>query len=365
MFEPEGGAGRPAPPPERPATAVYALTPAGARLGRALARELGADLFVTRRLEPDHPGATAFDALVPFVGTVFAAYRRHVFVAAAGIVVRAVAAHLRGKGGDPAVVALDQRGRFAVSLVSGHLGGANALAREVAAITAGTAVVTTATDTEDLPALDVLAAERGLAIADLGAVKAVNIALLAGDPVQVLDPDDRLGLRGAPGAPEPWPGHFVHLPEPGAWRPGLPGVRVTERAVAAGGGELVLHPPCLAVGLGCRRGASADEIVAAVEGTLAAAGLSPLALLGLASIGLKRDEAGLLEAAARLGKAILFYETGDLKDIAVPNPSARVQRETGVPGVCEATAMKLAGTKDLLVQKTRCGNVTVAVALAG
>jgi cobalt-precorrin 5A hydrolase len=365
MFEPEGGAGRPAPPPERPATAVYALTPAGARLGRALARELGADLFVTRRLEPDHPGATAFDALVPFVGTVFAAYRRHVFVAAAGIVVRAVAAHLRGKGGDPAVVALDQRGRFAVSLVSGHLGGANALAREVAAITAGTAVVTTATDTEDLPALDVLAAERGLAIADLGAVKAVNIALLAGDPVQVLDPDDRLGLRGAPGAPEPWPGHFVHLPEPGAWRPGLPGVRVTERAVAAGGGELVLHPPCLAVGLGCRRGASADEIVAAVEGTLAGAGLSPLALLGLASIGLKRDEAGLLEAAARLGKAILFYETGDLKDIAVPNPSARVQRETGVPGVCEAAAMKLAGTKDLLVQKTRCGNVTVAVALAG
>lgn len=365
MFEPEGGAGRPAPPPERPATAVYALTPAGARLGRALARELGADLFVTRRLEPDHPGATAFDALVPFVGTVFAAYRRHVFVAAAGIVVRAVAAHLRGKGGDPAVVALDQRGRFAVSLVSGHLGGANALAREVAAITAGTAVVTTATDTEDLPALDVLATERGLAIADLGAVKAVNIALLAGDPVQVLDPDDRLGLRGAPGAPEPWPGHFVHLPEPGAWRPGLPGVRVTERAVAAGGGELVLHPPCLAVGLGCRRGASADEIVAAVEGTLAGAGLSPLALLGLASIGLKRDEAGLLEAAARLGKAILFYETGDLKDIAVPNPSARVQRETGVPGVCEAAAMKLAGTKDLLVQKTRCGNVTVAVALAG
>lgn len=365
MFEPEGGPGRAPLPPERPATAVYALTPAGARLGRALARELGAELFVTRRLEPDYPGATAFDALVPFVGTVFAAYRRHVFVAAAGIVVRAVAAQLRGKGQDPAVVVLDQRGRFAVSLVSGHLGGANALAREVAAITAGTAVVTTATDTEDLPALDVLAAERGLAIANLGAVKAVNIALLAGDPVQVLDPHDWLGLRAAPGGEEPWPGHFVHLPEPGAWRPGLPGVRVTERVAAPGEQELVLHPPCLAVGVGCRRGVTAGEVVAAVQATLAGAGLSPLAVLGLASIGLKRDEAGLLEAAAQLGKAILFYETGDLKDIPVPNPSARVEHETGVPGVCEAAAMKLAGATELLVHKTRCGNVTVAVALAG
>ncbi len=142
-------------------------------------------------------------------------------------------------------------------------------------------------------------------------------------------------------------------------------MRVTERAAAPGEQELVLHPPCLAVGVGCRRGVTAGEVVAAVERTLAGAGLSPLAVLGLASIGLKRDEAGLLEAAARLGKAILFYETGDLKDIPVPNPSARVERETGVPRVCEAAAMRLAGTKELLVHKTRCGKVTVAGAVGG
>ncbi len=364
MFEPHGP-GAPGPAPEPPATAVYALTPQGARLGRVLAGELGGALCVTRRLEADFPGALVFDSLLPFVATTFGRYRRHLFVAAAGIAVRAVAPHLRGKGEDPAVVAVDQRGRFAVSLVSGHIGGANDLARAVAAITAGTAVVTTATDTEELPSLDVLAVERGLAIANLGGVKAVNVALLAGDPVQVWDPQDRLGLRAAPGAEAPWAGHFLDLPVETAWRPGMPGVRVTERAVEPGDQELVLHPPCLAVGVGCRRGVTPDEVLDAVRTTLDEAGLAPLAVLGLASAAVKRDEAGLMEAAGLLGKALLFFENQDLKELPVPNPSARVEREIGVPSVCEAAAMKLAGADRLLVQKRKFERVTVAVALAG
>ena len=110
----------------------------------------------------------------------FPLYRQHVFIAAAGIVVRAIAPHLRSKRVDPAVVALDQRGKHVVSLLSGHLGGANRLAEEVAAITGGVPVVTTATDTEGVVSIDLLAEEKGLVLSNPEAVKGVNMALLQG-----------------------------------------------------------------------------------------------------------------------------------------------------------------------------------------
>ncbi|WP_461209701.1 cobalt-precorrin 5A hydrolase [Desulfocurvus sp. DL9XJH121] len=362
MFEPDPGST--ARPGQRKDAAVYALTPQGARLGRVLARELGGDLFVSARLADGGFGqAGTFDSLPPFVGAVFASYAAHVFVAAAGIAVRCVAPLLLGKDRDPAVVALDQRGRFAVSLVSGHLGGANDLARRIAGITAGQAVVTTATDTEDLPSLDVLAQERGLAIFNLDAVKAVNVALLAGETVQVHDPDGWLRLAPEAGVEHPWSAHFRPVADAAGWIPGAPGVWVTHLAREPEENMLLLHPPCLAVGVGCRRGMDAEAILAAVHETLAAAGLAPQAVLALASIEAKRNEQGLLEAAARLGRGLFFYDAGELAGFDTPNPSDKVLQTMGTPSVSEAAALACAGAEALLVEKTRCNGVTVAVAL--
>ena len=362
MFEPEPtSTPREALPRQ---VAVYALTPQGARLGRVLAQELDGDLFVSRRLAGEGlEQAREFDSLPPFVGAQFGTYSKHVFVTAAGIAVRCVAPLLRGKDRDPAVVALDQRGRFAVSLVSGHLGGANDLAVRIAGITAGQAVVTTATDTEDLPSLDVLAQERGLAIANLDAVKAVNIALLSGGTVQVHDPDNRLRLRPEAGVEHPWTAHFRPVADPTAWIPGAPGVWVTHTAIKPQTDMLVLHPPCLAVGVGCRQGIATRTVLEAIHATLADAGLAEEAILALATIAAKRDEDGLLEAAARLGRGLFFYEPGELADVSVPNPSDMVQTKMGVPSVSEAAALLCAGAETLLVEKTKCNGVTVAIAL--
>ena len=341
------------------ALAVYALTAPGARLGRVLAERLAGDLYVPDRLAGEC-GGRGFGSLLPLVGDTWGRYGRHVFVAAAGIAVRAIAPHLRGKDRDPAVVVVDQRGRFAVSLVSGHLGGANALAREVAALTAGQAVVTTATDVEEIPAMDDLARERGLAVADVSQVKPVNVALLAGDPVQVCDPEGWLGLA-APG-PE-WAGRITAVPELALWTPGRPGVVVSWREVPPQPEMLVLHPPCLCVGVGCRRGASAGEIEAALRTLLADEGLALASVLCLGTIREKQDEAGLLAAAASLGKGLYFFSAGDLAEVATPNPSSRVEAQMGTPSVCEAAAMLLAGSDALLVEKRVLGKVTVAVAL--
>lgn len=342
--------------------AVYALTPQGAKLGRVLAGELGGRLFVSRRLQEEGEAAGVFDSLLPFAAANWKRFDGHVFIAAAGIVVRAVAPVLEGKDRDPAVVAVDQRGRFAVSLVSGHLGGANALATLVAKVTAGQAVITTATDTEELPSLDILARERGLIIANLDAVKLVNIALLAGEPVQVYDPGGWLGLNPRNGIDHPWAEHFRPVSAMDGWIRDYPGVVVSHEVLSPQENMLILRPPSLTVGVGCRRGVTAQEVHSAVQETLEANGLAPECISAFASIAAKRDEAGLIEMAMDLGRGLFFYEPSDIADLPVKNPSARVEQEMGVAGVAEACAMRLADSDQLLVEKTKCGKVTVAVA---
>ncbi len=337
--------------------AVYALTPAGARLARALAAELGASLYLPRKLAA--PGDLAFDSLPELVGRAFDAHCGHVFVAACGIVVRAVAPHLRSKTRDPAVVALDQHGRHAVSLLSGHLGGANDLARRVAAFTGGEAVITTATDTQGLPSLDLLARDSGLAIEDIRAVRHANMALLRGEPLQVFDPHAQLSVP---------PGHaerFEWVAAPHLLDAARPAVLVTWRVLDAPEHHLVLRPRLLVAGVGCRRGAPAPDIVAAVARACAARGAALKSLTALASIEAKRDEPGLHEAARELGAELLFYPAGRLAGVGVPNPSALVHKHMGVHSVCEAAALLAAGTDRLLAPKARTANTTVALALAG
>ncbi|MGE4298271.1 MAG: cobalt-precorrin 5A hydrolase [Desulfovibrionaceae bacterium] len=353
-------------------TAVYALTPDGVALGRGLADALGAVLFAPRGLaqatdaasgvEPDGAACEGFDSLGDLVRERFFLYRRHVFVAAAGIVVRLVGPLLRGKGSDPAVVVVDQAGRFAISLVSGHLGGANALARDVAAITGGEAVITTATDVAGAPAVDLLAQEAGLAIADLGRIKAVNAALAAGRAVQVHDPQDWLGLDRADPAVRRF---FLPVAHASAWDAAVPGVVVTHEASPPFPGALALHPPCLCAGVGCRKGADEAAIAAHVSDTLAAHGLTRASLAALGSIEAKRDEAGLTAAAARLGVPIHYFDADALNSVSTPHVSPKAKEVMGVSSVCEAAALLLAKTDRLLVDKTAAHGVTVAVALRG
>jgi cobalamin biosynthesis protein CbiG len=171
--------------------AVFALTAQGAKLARSLGSGLGADVYLPRNLAG--PEESSFAHLKDAVGQAWKAYTQLVFIAASGIVVRTIAPLLQGKDRDPAVVVLDQQGHFAVSLISGHLGGANDLAQEVAALTHGEAVITTATDCQGLTAIDQIARNLDMLPEPLTAIKKVNSALLENRQVHILDPEDRLG----------------------------------------------------------------------------------------------------------------------------------------------------------------------------
>jgi cobalt-precorrin 5A hydrolase len=349
-------------PPDPAAVRIVALTPAGAALGRhLLARLPGSTLWLPAKLQPEYPEARPFESLKVVFAEAFQAKAPLAGIMATGIAVRHAAPLLQGKDSDPAVVIMDERGQFAISLLSGHLGGANALARTVAALVGATPVITTASDIQGLPAIDNLAAGLGLVIENLAMVKKIQMAWLQGRKVRLIDPAGFLQkdladfqdlIKLQPEQPE-------FLNQPG------PAVYVGIRNYQWPEDWLRLRPKILMAGMGCNKGTPAAEILGLLENTFNRFKLSLHSLHSLATIAAKQGEAGLQAAAARFGVNFIWYSKEELQQITVPNPSSTVQRHMGVASVCEAAALRAAGAGTLLVPKQKTANVTLAVAQAG
>jgi cobalt-precorrin 5A hydrolase len=334
--------------------AVWTITPNGASLAVRIAAALpNAGVFGADALGSLPDSATRFGSLAEAVAEHFRRFSGHVFIMATGIVVRVVAGLLVHKTEDPAVVVVDDRGRFAVSLLSGHIGGANRLAEQVAAVINAQAVITTATDVNAVAAIDVLAVELGMKIENPAAIKTVNMALLTGAPVEVHDP---FGILT---------GRMLHAAAGRDSESAVPTrVWVDDRVASAPPGALVLRPPSLVAGIGCNRNTSVDEIRTLLFGTLQESGLAAASLKRLASIDLKGNEPGLIALAQELGLLLKLFgreELGAVQD-AVPTPSAAVEKHIGVKSVCEAAAILASRGGELIVPKRSSRNATVAIA---
>ena len=265
---------------------------------------------------------------------------------ATGAAVRLVAPLLRDKRTDPGVVAVDDAGLFAVALCGGHDGGANALAERVAHILGATPVITTASDALGLPALDSFGEDFGLRLEDGSDLAAVGAALVSGETVRLVS-DRRLPLG-------PLPENVVRAAEPEA-----PLLFVSDRTVDVPRPAVVYRPPSLVAGVGCSRGASAEEILGLLCASLAEAGLSERSVTAVASIDAKRDEVGLLEAAERLGVPARFHPAGELAAVETPNPSSVVREAVGTPSVAEAAV--LVSGSEIVLQKRKSAMATVAL----
>ena len=321
--------------------AVIAFTRRGAELGRKLAAALGGALYAPARFAAD-AGAEPVPALAAWTAARWEDSDALVFVGAAGIAVRAVAPHVRDKFTDPAVVSVDEEGRFAVPLLSGHVGGANELALRVAELTGGQAAVSTATDVNGLFAVDVWAREQGLAITDRALAREVSAALLEGKAV---------GFASDWG--HPCPAGLTQGPaEIGVWVTARTGAGPFSRT-------LRLAPKGLILGVGCRRG---TELAAIEEAAAAAlAGYEPLAVAAVATIDLKKDEPGLLAFCAARGLPLLTFSAGELSAVAGDfTPSDFVKGVTGVDNVCERAAAAAGGR--IVVPKLAKNGVTASVA---
>ena len=347
---------------DRDAVAVYALTSAGAGVAQRIAASVaGARLHLPQRLAAAVDGAVVEESPArAVVARLMGSCGAVVLVMATGAAVRLAAPHLEDKLRDPSVVAVDDRGRFVVPLAGAHAGGGNALARRVATALGATAVVTTAGDGRPWPALDDLAAHRGWRVEDPRQLAHAGAALLDGDAV---------GLVQDCGEP---------LESAGSWPPALQrfdsvermavagGLRaaivVSDRAVLAREGWVVLRPPSLVLGVGCESGVSLSDLEAAVDDALAAAGLSPLSVRVVATLDRKATEPALVQLCEKRGWALQGHVAAQLDAVRVPTPSDAVRAAVGTASVSEAAALVAAGAgATMILPKQVHGRVTVAV----
>jgi cobalt-precorrin 5A hydrolase len=347
--------------------AVIAITRNGVRLGSKLTGGLAnVSLYVPRKFAGTAAGSTVYDGeLRDLVARLWQEVGGFVFIMATGIVVRLIAPHLRAKDTDPAVVVMDDAGNFAISLLSGHLGGANELASRCAFITGAREVITTATDVNGLPSFDMIAREEGWGIEELGRVKVLNSLLLDDEQIAVVDPTGRVRNAFHGKGKLSFHNTFVAALESGARgflfvtnRQLPPQVR-SERL-------LVLRPKNLVLGIGCNSGTTVEEIAEIVHSTLKRLFLSVRSVRCVGTAEAKRDEPGLVAFAEAIGVPLVTYPSSELNCVETPSPpSEYALAAIGAAGVAEPAALLASGGGTLLMKKLKSGNVTLAIAEIG
>ena len=330
--------------------AIIAFTTNGCRTAKAVAGafpEGEADLYA--KSTSDELGLTHVDtSMRAWTESAFAEYDVIVFVGAVGIAVREIAPFVRSKDVDPAVISVDEKGKFSIPVLSGHIGGANGIAVRIAGEIGALPVVTTATDINGKIAIDSFAVNNNLTITSLKAAKDVAARILAGDPVGFISDVKVIGeipaeLRGPADSPT--------------------GVYIGRENKEPFADTLRLVPRDLVLGIGCRRNTPQADIEYMVSNALAEIGADMTRVRAVASIDLKKDEKGLLDFAADHRIPITFFTSEELNALEGEfSKSNFVQSVTAVDCVCERSAIRASREGKLILRKFAGNGVTVAVA---
>lgn len=346
--------------------AIISVSRAGALLGALLAKHFpgSVDLYEKQGKESGSP-ARYFHRTIALTADIFEKYDLLVYIMAMGIVVRAIAPHIQSKVTDPAVVVLDECGYHTISLLSGHLGGANEWTFKIADWLNSNPVVTTATDIHGVIAPDVVARKIDARVEPLAALKPINGALARGEQVYWYV-DERMSEAAR---------YQKKLIEMGVnisdWslyqsqESAVGTVVVSDRSdVSPNGDYLLLRPPTLVAGMGCRRGTSMSTLETTLREACRKIGRSPLSIAGFASVDVKQDEQGLLSLAKKWRRPISFYSVEEMSRIVADfqlEESAFVKQTIGVGNICETAVILLTKQKKILLSKTKCPGSTIAI----
>ena len=289
--------------------AILSVTDAGFKLAKKISEQIGGEIFCKGK---------NFTGMKNFVADIFKKFDALIFICAAGIAVRVIAPHVVSKLSDPAVIVIDERGQNVISLLSGHVGGANELTLKVAAAINANPVITTATDVENKFSADGFAAKLGLRPEPKDAIKIINSAILN---------DEEIFLT-------------------------------------AGNAKLNLIPQKLIAGIGCKRGTSFEKISAAVKAACEMINQPVERIKLLASVDIKSDEVGLLEFAKNLGVDIKFFGVEELtKKISEYklSESEFVKATIGAGNICEAAALCCVKSARFALPKKIFDGVTICL----
>lgn len=369
--------------------AAIATTPTAAKRLLPLTQAIGATLWVPESLTGIEGTQVYSGSLKEHLSNIWQENRGFIFCLATGAVVRLIAPLLEDKSRDPAVVVIDEAGKFAIALCSGHQGGADKLANAIALQLNATPVITGASAGLGLPAVDILGVPFGWHKGD-GDWTKVAAAISKCEPVQVIQEVGSTlwqshlpkGHRFDFGFPE----YSATTKEESISPKARIWISFTQRQFAPESDlpKVQWHPRVLWVGIGCERGTSKKLMATAIEEVFRVNHLAFGAIAGIATIDIKADEVGLVEICQEKKWPLRTFPPEVLRSVTVPNPSAVVEAEVGTPSVAEAAALCAAENDNLLIPKhifcfdsegkpiqnpkskiqNRMGAVTIAIALA-
>lgn len=352
------------------AFAVVAITKHGVRMARELGKLMPqTDIYYMSKFEQGdeaEKGIQLFDGSVRLLlPALFQAYRGLILMISLGAVVRMIAPLLKDKKTDPAVVVVDDKGQFAISVLSGHLGGANTLTREVAACLGATPVVTTASDVQQTIAVDLFGRQFGWEWESAEKLTPVSAAVVNEEQVAVVQES---GERNWWTYDRPLPANiqvFKKINEALDMNPQAALVvthrilNAEEEAILDNG--VLYRPKVIVLGVGCNRGTSAEEIESVIKETLAELKFSIKSVKALCTIDLKKDEQGLLDIVMKYGWEFVTYRPEQLNAVPIEQPSKAVYKYTGAYGVSEPAVKVYTGVHELDLVKKKSGNVTISV----
>ena len=349
--------------------AIVAITKHGIEIARRIkARMQEWDIHVPEKFKDSKDDINWYSDPSPLaIGKLFKSYDGLVCIFSLGAVIRLVSPHMKDKKTDPAVVVIDDKAQFVISALSGHLGGANALARLIASILNATPVITTAADVNETIAVDLLGKEFGWIIDDDR-----NVTKVSGCMVN----EEKVGIYQDAGERNWW---FNDRPLPANVQLFnsidelassdckvvlvITNKLLDQRYAPLLDKAVVYRPKSLVIGLGLHWDTSKDEIVQGIQTTLQKAGLSFKCVRNIATINREAIVKGLQEFSSEYKIPVEYFDKNQLSTIDAPNPSDTVMKFEGTPSVSEASAMLSAKNSKLLVQKRKFPpNLTIAVA---
>ncbi|MBG9543184.1 cobalamin biosynthesis protein CbiG [Cytobacillus firmus] len=351
--------------------ALVAITKHGVAHARSYAETFPyADLYYMKKFEHGDEEARQiqlFDGTVRLLlPALFQQYKGIICIISLGAVVRMIAPLLIDKKKDPAVLVVDDKGQFVISVLSGHIGGANALTHEFAHAIGASPVVTTASDVQKTIPVDLFGAQFGWMWDSDEKLTPVSASVVNEEHVAIVQ---ETGEKN-------WWMYDRELPdnlkiyqsiEEAIKAKPQAALLITDRILVPHEEGLLengvlYRPKSIVLGIGCNRGTSMAEIERVIDETLAEQGLSKKSVKAIASINLKKDEAALLEVTAKNNWPFVTYTPEELNEIPMQNPSDTVFKYTGAYGVSEPAAMRYAKAKELLLAKKKSGNVTISIA---
>jgi cobalt-precorrin 5A hydrolase len=352
--------------------AIIAITKHGVALARKLQSQFPhADLYYMSKFnrgDEEARNIQSFDGSVRLLfPALFPAYKGLIIIISLGAVIRMIAPLLQDKKKDPGIVVIDDKGEHVISVLSGHLGGANELTLEVAAAIGARPVITTASDVQKTIAVDLFGRRFGWQWEAEDKLTPVSAAVVNEEQIAVVQES---GERNWWLHPHPMPAYiqvYDTISEALLAKPNAALV-VTHRLLQQGEAGILdngvlYRPKVLVIGMGCNRGTALEEIEAVILETLEELQFSIRSVKALCTIDLKRDEAGMIEVCQKYGWEMVCYTTDQLNEVNIEAPSETVYKFTGAYAVSEPAAKLYSGNEQLIVNKKKSGNVTISLGM--